>query len=313
IRKGNEAFAGADLLELAARVGGEHRHRLAGGFLDEADVAYPDALAETGAHGLDDGFLGGKVHGETAHLAAGPFERAEPLRHGPPVNEAIAVFRVDLLDSFDLAEIGADAEYHFLASRITPSISLMACSRPTNTARATSQWPMFISTICGSFATGPTFCTLRPWPACTARPSFSAWMAASRRRASSLIIASPEAFAYAPVCSSTTFAPVSAAASSCSGSGSTNSDTWQPWLCSWPTASRSRARLPVTSRPPSVVSSSRRSGTRQQCCGRTSAAMASISSVTAISRLSGMPMLSRISRTSLSWMCRRSSRRCTVI
>ena len=45
----------------------------------------------------------------------------------------------------------------------------------------------------------------------------------------------------------------------------------------------------TTSRPPSVVTSSRRSGTRQAACGRWARAMASISGVTAISRFSGRP------------------------
>ena len=44
---------------------------------------------------------------------------------------------------------------------------------------------------------------------------------------------------------------------------------------------------PATSRPPSVVRSSRRSGTRQHAWGKWRSAMASISSVAAISRLSG--------------------------
>ena len=43
----------------------------------------------------------------------------------------------------------------------------------------------------------------------------------------------------------------------------------------------------ATSRPPSVVRSSRRSGTRQTACGRWRSAIACISSVAAISRLSG--------------------------
>ena len=58
-----------------------------------------------------------------------------------------------------------------------------------------------------------------------------------------------------------------------------------------PRAPRARSQLwpPATSRPPSVVRSSRRSGTRQTACGRWRSAMASISSVTAISKFSGRP------------------------
>ncbi len=51
---------------------------------------------------------------------------------------------------------------------------------------------------------------------------------------------------------------------------------------------RAASALPATaSRPPSVVRSSRRSGTRQTACGRNFRAIASISAVAAISRLIG--------------------------
>ncbi len=61
---------------------------------------------------------------------------------------------------------------------------------------------------------------------------------------------------------------------------------------------------PTTSSPPSVVTSSRRSGTRQAACGRWRSAMATISSVTAISKLSGRPRR----RSAPARRCRR--RRC---
>src|SRR5690625_4293747 len=67
------------------------------------------------------------------------------------------------------------------------------------------------------------------------------------------------------------------------------------------------------SRPPSVVRSPRRSGTIQTACGRWRSAIACISSVIAISRLSGSESspISRSISSSVIW--RRSTRRCAVI
>ena len=79
------------------------------------------------------------------------------------------------------------------------------------------------------------------------------------------------------------------------------------------TASPTRAPCPSTFKPPSVVTSWRDSGTRQQSCGSTFCAMRTISSVTAISRFMRVCRASRITVTSRSWMCRRSSRRCRVM
>src|SRR5207302_8293607 len=79
------------------------------------------------------------------------------------------------------------------------------------------------------------------------------------------------------------------------------------------TAPRTRGACRTTSRPPSVVTSSRRSGTGHASSGRTRSATATMASVTAISRFSLMPSRRRSSSTSRSWMWRRSSRRCTVM
>ena len=75
----------------------------------------------------------------------------------------------------------------------------------------------------------------------------------------------------------------------------------------------SAATCDAASRPPSVVTSARRSGTRQQSAGRTAQAMRTISSVTAISKFIRVCSRSRQARISRSWMCRRSSRRCIVM
>ena len=69
------------------------------------------------------------------------------------------------------------------------------------------------------------------------------------------------------------------------------------------------SKRPATSRPPSVVTSSRFSGTRQTSCGLTSHAMSSISCVTAHSRFMRVFRSGRSVRTSASTIWRRSSRR----
>ena len=64
-------------------------------------------------------------------------------------------------------------------------------------------------------------------------------------------------------------------------------ETRQPASRSGAMKCASRFSSRATSSPPSVVRSSRRSGTRQTACGRCRSAIACISSVAAISRLSG--------------------------
>ena len=108
----------------------------------------------------------------------------------------------------------------------------------------------------------------------------------------------------------------SAAAAIWPGSASMNSDTRMPAAFRPRPRGRCGCAGRATSRPPSVVTSSRRSGTRQAACGRWRRAIACISSVTAISKFSGRPRL-RVSAArasmSASEMCRRSSRRWAVM
>ena len=77
------------------------------------------------------------------------------------------------------------------------------------------------------------------------------------------------------------------AASIWRGSASMNSETRMPASRRRRTTGREALWPPTTSRPPSVVTSSRRSGTRQAAWGRWRSAMATISAVTAISKFSG--------------------------
>jgi len=65
--------------------------------------------------------------------------------------------------------------------------------------------------------------------------------------------------------------------------------------------------------PPSVVISSRLSGTRQTSSGLNLSACLVIPAVAAISRLRGIEMARERRRTSVSWIWRRSSRRWTVM
>ncbi len=106
-----------------------------------------------------------------------------------------------------------------------------------------------------------------------------------------------------------------AAASICRGSAAMNSDTRMPAAAQ---SARRPARAcscwPATSSPPSVVRSSRRSGTRQAACGRGLERDARPSpSVAAISRLSGLAISALRRAMSSSRMWRRSSRRCAVM
>ena len=90
-------------------------------------------------------------------------------------------------------------------------------------------------------------------------------------------------------------------------------ETRQPASRSGAMKCASRFSSRATSSPPSVVRSSRRSGTRQTACGRWRSAIACISGVAAISRLSGSVSAAISASMSASVMCRRSSRRCAVM
>src|SRR6202167_4210312 len=90
-------------------------------------------------------------------------------------------------------------------------------------------------------------------------------------------------------------------------------ETRMPAAPSRSTNGARRSTAPAASSPPSVVSSLRRSGTRQAACGLCRSAISSIGSVAAISRLSGT-VSSRARRAmSSSEMWRRSSRRWAVM
>ena len=92
-----------------------------------------------------------------------------------------------------------------------------------------------------------------------------------------------------------------------------NSDTRMPASFSRAMKGASALCWPTTSSPPSVVSSSRRSGTRQTACGLVASEIRSMSSVAAISKFSGFDISALRRAMSLSRIWRRSSRRCAVM
>ena len=146
-----------------------------------------------------------------------------------------------------------------------------------------------------------------------AAAQLAASRAAWRSRASSCACAAPRPSAKVPVCSSTTGTPAAAAASICAGSGSMNNDTRMPRAARRAQRCTSAGPASITFRPPSVVSSARRSGTRQQSAGASAQASSIIGSVAAISRFMRVASSGTSARTSRSWMWRRSSRRCSVM
>ncbi len=105
-----------------------------------------------------------------------------------------------------------------------------------------------------------------------------------------------------------------AAASNCRTFGSTKSDTRMPASRSIATMGASAARCPAASRPPSVVTSARRSGTMQQAFGRKPQRDGHHLRRGGHFHVERHPAISARSRSrSASRMCRRSSRRCAVI
>jgi hypothetical protein len=86
-----------------------------------------------------------------------------------------------------------------------------------------------------------------------------------------------------------------------------------PGLAERATKGRRWLSWPAASSPPSVVRSSRFSGTMQAACGRWRSAISSISSVAAISRFRGTVSFSISREMSSSRIWRRSSRRWAVM
>src|SRR5579883_657488 len=104
-----------------------------------------------------------------------------------------------------------------------------------------------------------------------------------------------------------------AAVSICRGSAAMKRETRMPAPQSFATTGASKLCWATTSSPPSVVTSCRRSGTRQAACGIVLSATAAISGVAAISRLRGRVISALRRAMSSSRMWRRSSRRCAVM
>ena len=116
-----------------------------------------------------------------------------------------------------------------------------------------------------------------------------------------------------PVSVITISAPMAAEASTCAGSGSMNMLTLLPLACRAVTMGRNSSILPATSKPPSVVISSRRSGTKHTKSGFRLSANSSMEAVAPISKFSGKGISARTARASASCMWRRSSRTCRVM
>jgi len=92
-------------------------------------------MRESGAHALDDRFLGGEAHREKTHGSRRALELDALLGHQQMRDESLPVLFVHALDAIDLEHIDADAEDH-RAARIKAFISPTALDRPSNSARA---------------------------------------------------------------------------------------------------------------------------------------------------------------------------------
>ena len=104
-----------------------------------------------------------------------------------------------------------------------------------------------------------------------------------------------------------------AAISICAGSAAMNNETRMPASFNRAMKGANTLCCPTTSRPPSVVSSSRRSGTRHTACGLVASEIRSMSEVAAISKFSGFEISAFSRAMSVSRMWRRSSRKCAVM
>jgi len=60
-------------------------------------------MRKTGTHAFDNGFLGGKAHGDESHRPRRTLELLPLLRHQQVRQEALAMLLVDALDAIDLA------------------------------------------------------------------------------------------------------------------------------------------------------------------------------------------------------------------
>ena len=203
------------------------------------------------------------------------------------LGEALAVPLQRRADAAHVADVGADAvdqavpRARAMSSRKSP----IAWRRPTKSACPIKAWPMCSSATSGSAAIAAVLLGSgrpsrdgagRPTPPGHGRHSSAGRASgrASRPRARAPARA-PWRARRPPTrhwrrrrCGiSTHGAPAAALASICRGSASMNSETRHYAAARRAQASRSRAGWPATSRPPSVVSSWRRSGTRQTSAG----------------------------------------------
>ncbi len=242
---------------------------------------------------------------------------ARPLAIGEHrVGEALAMALQRLGNPADVAEVRSDPM--IMAARAVhrgPHVAHRPVD-PTKIASAISEWPMLSSRILRRAATGPTLPRVSRGRHGISRPRPAPCSAARRIRPSFVRdpgrIAVEGGLAIAARVQLDHRRPEGRAASITAGSGSTNSETGSPPRLATGCAGRGdRARRRC--RGALGSSSSRFSGTRQAACGRVSSAIATISSVAAISKLRGTvrPRLSAAMSVSRIW--RRSSRRCAVM
>ena len=188
------------------------------------------------------------------------------------------------------------------------------------TASPIRKWPMLSSTISGSAAIVSARRVIEP----VAGMHFEAEAAAQASRPSRMRcqfrlrgrrVARRPAHRTRRRCESRSPARrARAAASICAGSAAMNSDTRMPASRSSRDRRRELRRAGRRHRGRlRWCAPARRSGTRQAACGRVSIAIATISSVAAISKLSGLAISALSRAMSSSRMWRRSSRRCAVM
>src|SRR5690242_7106454 len=127
------------------------------GVMGYSDMAQADRMPDTRAKGFGKRFLGGKtLRQEHGRLHA--FYILRPLLVCQQASgETLSVFFQQARNTRGFNQIGSDSINHLHASSIRFFISRTACSKPTNSARATIACPMLSSDTPGIAAIAWTF------------------------------------------------------------------------------------------------------------------------------------------------------------
>lgn len=140
------------------RATGEYQHRPPEGIVTDAQIVQTYAMGNAGAQRLGAGLLCREALGQVTRRISFSVESLPFVRMQNALDSPRTVALIQTFDAIQRDQIDADASnaHEVRAAVMSAFISRVACSSPTNSARATMECPMLSSTTSGIAATADT-------------------------------------------------------------------------------------------------------------------------------------------------------------